>query len=436
MPEIEHHQDNPSPEIEYGEIHIPDDKYLGTGSFITVTKPGALSRGKAVSSIMFNPPLFQISLNLNPSTGEIPVLLGAANGSDPTSGKMYLFQERVSLTDSHEFKVTFEDWQITGLYIDGVSLPERPEGLLPPNSPIPEHEGTLILTLPKHDLPKEIQDRILDDIFDLSKYFTFYQIKQGNTEINIYRNTDFQIVYRQYNPTFGEREIRIDFADAERQGARAFYVAVSWSEAKNALHVGLIHSDPKFEPLRSGLALTEDKLRLIKDNIEEFEKIVNSPGKEEEAHQFLKNNGLILDLTSMTEPISKFKLGDDYITDFVLQETPTSYVFVEIEKPQMRFFKKIKGNRPPERTQDLNHAIEQLENWKIWIAKYHSYISDKLPEVSPSPFFWLIAGRRTNLSVEEIKRLAEINEEYKSNYKIFTYDDLIDRVKAIIDKLG
>jgi len=311
-----------------------------------------------------------------------------------------------------------------------------PEGLLPPGSPIPEHEGSLILTLPSHNLSKEVQDRILDDIFDLSKYFTFYQIQQGNTEINIVRNTDFQFVYRQYNPTFGEREIRIDFADAEREGAKAFFITAMWSVEKNSFHVGLIHTDPKFEPLRSGLALTEDKLRLIKDNIDEFEDIVNSPGKEEEAHQFLKNNGLILDLTSMTEPISKFKLGDDYITDFVIQETPTSYVFIEIERPHIKLFNKSKGTRPPDRTQDFNQAIQQIEKWKIWIAKYPNYISDKLPGFSPNPSFWLIAGRRKHLSKEEQERLAEINQEYTSNYKIFTYDDLIDRVKAIISKLS
>ena len=274
MPEIKRRQVSASPEIEYAEIHIPDDRHLGTGRFTTVTKPSALSSGKAVSSIMFNPPLFQISLNLNPSTGEIPVLLGAANGSDPTSRKVFLFQEQVSLADSHEFKVTFEDWQITGLYIDGTSLPEMPEGLLPPGAPIPEHEGTIVLTFPKHDLPKEVQDRILDDIFDLSKYFTFYQVNQGNTELSIYRNTDFQFVYRQYNPTFGEREIRIDFADAERTGAKAFYLCATWSPGKNAFYVGLIHSDPKFEPLRQGFVLSEDKLKLIKENIETLEEML------------------------------------------------------------------------------------------------------------------------------------------------------------------
>ena len=30
MPEIKHRQTNPSPEIEYAEIHIPDSRHLGT----------------------------------------------------------------------------------------------------------------------------------------------------------------------------------------------------------------------------------------------------------------------------------------------------------------------------------------------------------------------------------------------------------------------
>ena len=179
--------------------------------------------------------------------------------------------------------------------------------------------------------------------------------------------------------------------------------------------------------------LTEDKLRLIKENIEKFEEIMNTPGREEEAHQFLKNNGLILDLTSIIEPISKFKLGNDYITDFVVQDLPDGYVFVEIEKPGIKLFKKT---TPPERTQAFNHAIEQIENWKAWIGKHHSYISSKLEGISTSPVCWLIAGRRKNLSSEEKRRLAEINQEYKGSYKIFTYDDLIDRMKAVIIKIS
>jgi len=282
MPEIKRRQINPCPEIDYAEIHIPDDKNLGTGSFVTVTKCDALSSHKAISSIMINQPVFQISVNLNPSTKEIPVLLGFADGSDPISKKTYFFPENVNVSDSHEFEVTFKDWQITELSMDSIPLELKEslgtgittEGLLPPGSPIPEHVGTIILNVPASHFPQKIREIILDDIFDLSKYFTFYQVKQGNTELHIYRNMDFQFVYRHYNPTFGEREIKIDFADAEREGAKAFFVTATWSVEKNSFHVGLIHTDPKFEPLRNAFVLSEDKLKLIKENIETLEELL------------------------------------------------------------------------------------------------------------------------------------------------------------------
>ncbi len=436
MPEIRHRQVNASPEIEYAEIYIPDDKILGTGSFKTVINPGGLAKGKVVSSIMINLPVFQISVNLNPSTGEIPVLLGLADNSAPISSRTFIFPDDVDFSDKHEFEVTFESWRVVKLCMDGITLRSPPEGLLPAGVPIPEPEGTLQLTIPKHYFPKEVQDKILDDIFDLSKFYTLYQTKWGNTEINLYRNMDFHFVYRHYNPTFGEREIRIDFADAEREGARAFFLAATWSPAKNCFYVGLIHPKPEFAQLRSAFALTEDKLRLIKENIEEFEEILNSAGGEEDAHQFLKNSGLILDLTSTIDPISKLKLGDDYVTDFVIHDLPDGYIFVEIERPDIRLFKKTKRNRPPERTQEFNHAIEQIENWRAWIGKNHSYLSSKLEGVSPNPVCWLIIGRRISLSHGEKRRLAEINEEYRGNYKILTYDDLIDRVKAVISKMS
>jgi len=237
----------------------------------------------------------------------------------------------------------------------------------------------------------------------------------------------------RFTPKNAEREIRIDFADAERVGAKAFFLAATWSVEKNTFYVGLIHSDPKFEPLREGFVLSQDKLRAIREEIEVFEQIVNTAGKEEEAHQFLKNSNRLLGLTSIIDPISKFKLGDDYVTDFVINEVPEGYILVEIEKPSIKMFKKT---TPPERTRELNHAIEQIENWRAWIGKHHAYISGKLEGISPSPVCWLIAGRRTNLSFEELKRLAEINQEHIGSYKILTYDDLINRIKTVISKLS
>ena len=307
------------------------------------------------------------------------------------------------------------------------------DGLLPPGAPLPEHLGNMMLTLPKHSWPEETREKILDEIFNLSKYFTFYQTVQGNTEIHIYRDTEFKFVFRHCNPTFGEREIRIDFADAERAGAKAFYIGATWSAEKNTFYVGLIHPDPKFEPLRQGVALSQDKLAAIRAEIEVFEELVNTCGKEEEAHQFLKNSATLLGLTSNIDPLSKFKLGDDYVTDFVIREVPEGYVLVEIEQPSMKMFKKI---APQDRTQEFNHAIEQIENWRAWVRKNHAYICSKLEGISPNPVCWLIAGRRSTLTTKESGRLAEINQEYAGAYKIFTYDDLISRINNVIDRLS
>ncbi|MFH1702787.1 MAG: Shedu anti-phage system protein SduA domain-containing protein [Nitrospirota bacterium] len=437
MPEIKHRQTNPRPEIEYAEIYIPDDRYFGTGSFKTVVKSGALSGEKSISNIMINPPIFQISVNLNPATREIHILLGHADGSDPLSRKLYVFPKDVSVPETNEFEVTFENWEITGLYMDKVSLMEieelEMEGLLLPGAPLPEHLGTLVLMVPRFNFPQEVKNKILDCIFDLSKDFVCYQVEQGNTKIKIYRNTSFQFVYYHYNPTWGERTLTINLADVKRQGTKGFYLAASWSASKNSFYVGVYHPDPKFAGIREAFILTKDSLRLIKETIQEFERILNVSEKEEEVHQFLKNNSVLLGLTSIIEPISKYKLGNDYVIDFVIKEIPEGYVLIEIEKPGMRLFKKT---NPLERTQELNHAIEQIENWKAWVGRQHSYISRKLEGISPNPVCWLIAGRKINLSDEQKSKLKEINETYKGVYKIFTYEDVVDRVNAVINKIA
>ena len=124
MPEIRHQLLGSAPEIELGEIHIPDDKDLGTGTFTTVLKPDVLTSTKHIVSAMVNPPSFQISMTLNPNR-DIPVLLGRVDGSEPISTKMYLLPAFVDITRSHTLVVEFSFWQITALKMNGVALPEK-----------------------------------------------------------------------------------------------------------------------------------------------------------------------------------------------------------------------------------------------------------------------------------------------------------------------
>jgi hypothetical protein len=125
MAEIRHRQHGGSPEIEYSEIYIPDDKVLGTGSFTTILKPNALSKKNPIISLMVNVPIFQISVNINPQTKEIPVLLGKADGTDPISKKIYMILSDIDMVKSSTFVAHFENWEITGLSINGSELTQK-----------------------------------------------------------------------------------------------------------------------------------------------------------------------------------------------------------------------------------------------------------------------------------------------------------------------
>ena len=77
MPAIKHQQRNACPEISLGEIHIPDDADLGTGTFTNTFSPRALPPTKVISSIMINAPSFQVAATVNPNSeitvaGDVP----------------------------------------------------------------------------------------------------------------------------------------------------------------------------------------------------------------------------------------------------------------------------------------------------------------------------------------------------------------------------
>lgn len=119
---IVNRQANPSPEIEFSEIYIPDQVNIGTGSFTTRIKPKVLLTEKAVSSMIFFAPHFQLSVNLNPVTGKVPILLGRADGTSPLSRKVFLLPQNIDHNIPHNFIVKFQNWKIISFIMDTVSL--------------------------------------------------------------------------------------------------------------------------------------------------------------------------------------------------------------------------------------------------------------------------------------------------------------------------
>ncbi len=124
MPPIKHRQSNPSYLVAYGEIDIPDDKDLGTGSFTTMLKPNALVVNNVINSQMVNVPVFQISVNIDNTKKEVSALLGKADGSDPLSRKLFHIPPEIDFKPERLFLVHFKDWQVVSMELDGKELKE------------------------------------------------------------------------------------------------------------------------------------------------------------------------------------------------------------------------------------------------------------------------------------------------------------------------
>lgn len=132
MAEIRHQQPKGAPGISFAEIHMPDDNDWGTGSFTTVFEPAALKKHKAIASIMINAPRFQISATAN-ANGEIPVLLGRADGSGPVDKQIFVLPENFDALPAHTLKIEFIKWRILAAYLDDTPLTSTGAAVEPVN---------------------------------------------------------------------------------------------------------------------------------------------------------------------------------------------------------------------------------------------------------------------------------------------------------------
>ncbi len=121
LPEIRRQLLDPSPEIESGEIQIPDDQDWGTGTFITVLKPNALPSNKGIASVIVEAPQFQVSLTVNPNK-EVHAALGKVNSFPfPTT---FQLPDNIVVSSPHTLIVAFKDWRVLSLTLDGDLLPD------------------------------------------------------------------------------------------------------------------------------------------------------------------------------------------------------------------------------------------------------------------------------------------------------------------------
>lgn len=168
---------------------------------------------------------------------------------------------------------------------------------------------------------------------------------------------------------------------------------------------------------------------VLKQLADSFASLIAAGTKEEELQVFLKSNPFILHPSA--ECIPKKKLGEDFVTDFVLVATTTqgpTYILVELERASHQILTKDLVLSGP-----VNHAIKQTRDWDVWLEKNKAYIQNKLPGFE-TPSYLVVIGRGDALTEEERAYLRSYNREWK-NTSLLTYDDVLARFRSTITNL-
>lgn len=167
--------------------------------------------------------------------------------------------------------------------------------------------------------------------------------------------------------------------------------------------------------------------KVFAELIAKFEVLLEGP--EEPAHQFLKANPKLLSATHQ-KCWSKLPFGERF-SDFVFREPGEEYLLVEIESPLRELFR-----RDGQQRHELTHAWNQILDWRSYLENNLSAARENLglSGISANPKSLIVIGRSAELSDENRRKLATMQSQVP-NLKILTYDDLIDRAKAVADNL-
>ena len=174
---------------------------------------------------------------------------------------------------------------------------------------------------------------------------------------------------------------------------------------------------------------TDETINKLHQMATHFENLLDNAEREEELQIFLKENPMVLHPTS--ELIPKKKLGEDFITDFVLiapSDQGPKYTLVEIEKVSHRII-----NSDNSLSAASNHAIKQTQDWDVWLESNKAYLQQKLPGFE-TPNYLVVIGRGNTLDGTAKTYLRSYNRSWK-NIELLTYDDVLIRFKGVISAL-
>lgn len=159
--------------------------------------------------------------------------------------------------------------------------------------------------------------------------------------------------------------------------------------------------------------------------IQRFRSLLDVASSESPLQKYLEANPSLLALdVGKTHP--QFRLGEEYVADFVLERADQRYVFVEIESSVHALYTQSRNPKNRKPSAALEHAIQQVEDWQSWIARNLRYLDDKLPGIGLVEY-WVVIGRKPEDRTERRKLMHK--QQNLHGIRILTYDDLLEQAE-------
>jgi hypothetical protein len=172
----------------------------------------------------------------------------------------------------------------------------------------------------------------------------------------------------------------------------------------------------------------------------EYDSILENCKDENDVQRYLEENSNLLPVNNWllghqvhcSLLISKFKFGNEYISDFVyLTKCSDEWyvVFVEIENPKKKIF-----TNDNHFTSEFNHAYEQVQDWERYLNDSNNKINilNSLKHIRHSMImrdnnvsfkYLLIYGRKDDRDKTK-ERMDKFLQKKTSNIKVCTFDSI------------
>ncbi|WP_050926530.1 Shedu anti-phage system protein SduA domain-containing protein [Vibrio harveyi] len=262
-------------------------------------------------------------------------------------------------------------------------------------------------------------------IYPLAILSSLFYAQEGTHAPHMFETKEHSLVLNSDISEASRAEIKkvfLGFLDDCRSDPESFHRLIS------LLYFGQIASareeteNRKFHQVLFNL-ISDSTLRVSDRNLDELDNLINSGVREEEFQKFFTNNPIFLNPLA-SKLISKQKLGDEFITDYVLETLTGEYVAIEIEKPTDPIFTKSDNF-----SYQFTHAFGQVLDFIDWIEQNIAYAQRKLPGIC-APKGLLVIGNRSSLTSKQAEKLRRFNSNSKS-IEVVTFDDLLFKARTL-----